>query len=247
MRIDALGIRMNDGTPDAEGAYWYVDKLDGWAFPTLRQSFGDKTGQHGVAMLETLFGARTFSITGICKTSDETVFWNRYNSLIALCSDFDTYFYLDVYETTPKRANVQIGGELKIEIKNGHFIFELPLVATDPFKYSLTQKSSSLPSGATLVLSTDGSKKSYPTITTTGPVIYVKNVTTGEDFKATGLSGTSVYDFIKKNGYSNLNTNIFGKIDLAVSEWLSISPGAGDTFTNLGGVGMTIAYRDTWS
>lgn len=243
LRIDYGTLTMNTGTADASGSLWYVNAMDGWDSPDVRQDTADPTAADGASLLEGYYGARVVQLTGIIKSPSEAVFWASYNGFLGMSANLRSTLALKVYETTPKVVNVVRYGKPKIALQGSYAEFDIQFLATDPRKYEATATQVTINASNTQVITYNGNYSSFPTIVTSGASCQVLHVGNAQTFKATGLSGTSTFDHTKRTAVSG-TTNIFQKIT-SDSQWITMVPGS-NSITNQGPATVTFTYTNAW-
>lgn len=227
--IVTLGaITFNDNTNDVNGAKWWVDKIDGWDSPSIRQSLFDLTGADGQAIAEARFRARPLVLSGQCQTSSQTVLDASRDRLADISQQLTAPRLLTVNETTAKQVLVVRAGELRMRdyVGAGAFDFELPLLAVDPRKYSTNQPQQNLDATSRPLVSNG----TYPTLpilrvlgAATNPIIITNR---GRSVRInTALSSTDVLtvDFARRLVLLN-NVPNGGLIDSS-TQWWNLTPG----------------------
>lgn len=136
MRIDLGTLVFNTNVADAQGTFWYVTELEGWAGTSLRQTFVQPTGQNYEVLAESLKGQRPLVIRGLVKATSEANFWTAWNSMATYVEDLLAAVAFKVYEgATTRQVSVVRSGELRQRIVGVNaFEFEIPLTAPNPAK-----------------------------------------------------------------------------------------------------------------
>jgi hypothetical protein len=245
MKIVLNDIEMNTGVADTGGALWYVDGLDGWDSPNLRQSTLDPTTKHGTLLTEALLGARAVTLRGVCKAPDEDGFWAAYNRLLGATSGLGVPFDLTVSENVDKRLGVVRGGPVRQAISGlGSFTFEVPLLAPDPLKYATVPTSTEIAADGQAPVVNAGTFVSFPTLTASGRV-EVENFTTALTLTTgtqTVPAGTEI-DTLRRTIYAG-TVNLYEKIS-PLSVWWGLQPGD-NTVRNHGTATVTVTHYDAW-
>lgn len=245
MKVVLGGIEMSTGVPDENGALWYVTEWDGWDSPGLRQSFLDPSGQHGQVVTEALLSSRSVTLTGVCKAPSEAAFWASYNRLLAATAGLGVEFDLVVSEDVDKRLGVVRGGPVRNKIVGlGSFEWEVSLIAPDPLKYAVAEKSFPVSAGGSLDLVNAGTFTTFPIITAVGAVS-VENFTSGLTM-TTGSNTVPPYtqfDTRRRTVYSGTINN-YGKI-APNNVWWGLLPGTNE-IRNHGASAVDVTYHDAW-
>lgn len=251
MRIDLGDQSFNTGVPDVNGAIHMVTGMEGWDSPTMRQSTAAPTGQHGTVLTESLLEQRSVVLAGVVKAPSESVFWLAYNGLLGLSNNLVFPKRLTVHESSPKFVEVIRGGQPRQAfIGVGSFSFEIPLLAVDPLKYTVTPKVVPVAAGATVTVQNDGNFITFARLrlTSSGTVkitnrTQASNATlfTRPDY---ALTIDSIIDMKRKTAQHSGGDNRYGHIDMA-AVWWSLQPGANE-IVNAGTAGIEMTYHDAW-
>lgn len=246
--ITFAGVDMNSGTPDADGALWYVTAWEGWDSPNLRQSVLDPSLRDGGIITDSIFGTRTITLSGVCKAGSESVYWtayNRCNSLVGANNEVD----LVVSENVDKRVSVRRAGSPKIRsIGMGSFEWDWPLIAMDPRKYAVTETSVVIAAGATVTATNNGNAITYPILTVGSGNLVVENDETGLVLSTAATSSPhvpsgTVFDMLNRTAYSG-STSYFHRVN-PLAAWWGLVPGTNDII-NTGTNSITMTYHDAW-
>lgn len=250
MRIDLGNIAFNNNTPDANGTLWYVGALEGWDAPNLQQDVSNATSRHGGVLSSSLLGTRSIVLGGIVKATNEANFWAAYNQILGQTNNLNNPILLKVHEgATVKRVSVIRGGLPRLAFRGvGSFTFEIPLLALDPLKYSDTERSVSLATGAvTTNILNDGNFETLMRFTTTaiGTVFLTNNTisaTTTWESRVNLRNGTAV-DFNKRTVVSDTGDN-YSRV-ASYSVWFALQPGV-NQISKSGTASLQIYSRDAW-
>lgn len=144
---EPVTISFNTGTLDADSILWVCTGLEGWETPEPRQTFVNKTGDHGVMLAESYVDRRALILQGVIQvpflvsdSATDARYWAAWNKLTKTVT-YDivggaTFTTLTVHESpTARYAMVKLTGRPKFKISPKYWEFELPLVAPDPHKY----------------------------------------------------------------------------------------------------------------
>ena len=236
-------IEMNTGTPDSDVSLWYVDGMEGWDSPALRQSTLDPTSRHGTVVTEALLGARSVVLSGVCKAAGEEGLWNSYNRLLGVTAGLAVEFDLVVGENVPKRLGVVRGGNPRIDIQPGHFKFEVPLLAQDPLKYAVDPTTETVPTSGSVALTNVGTFSTLPQITTSGDV-EVENFTTALTLRTSlPVSSGTTFDARTRTAFAGTDDQ-YSKLS-PTSVWWSLLPGANE-IRNHGSDDVDIIFHSAW-
>lgn len=245
MKIVLNGLVMNDGTLDANGCLWYVDAMDGWDSPALRQSMLDPSLRDGQILTDSRFGSRTVTLTGVCKAPSEEAFWDAYNLFPTLVGMTDAVD-LVVSENVDKRLSVKRTGTTKIGFVGvGAFKWSLQLLAEDPRKYAVSPTSVTIASGGSQSVTNLGNAPSYPTLTTSG-TLTVTNTTAGQAIMTASGQSLPSGTVIDMNSRTVLQgtTSHYAKIN-PLASWWPILPGE-NTVSNTGSASVDLSFYDAW-
>lgn len=237
-------IEMNTGIPDSDGSLWYVDGIDGWDSPALRQSTLEPTSKHGSILTETLLGTRAVTVSGLCKCHGTSGYWASKNHLLGSTSGLGVAFDLRVEEDVIKRLGVVRGGEVRITYFPGNFRFEIPLLAPDPLKYAVATSIVDIPGGeGTEVVVSTGTFATFPTITTSG-LVNIENFSVGLTLRTMEAApDDTVFDMHERTVYSD-DVNNYGLLS-PLSFWWSLQPGENE-IRNHGTEDASMTYHDAW-
>jgi hypothetical protein len=244
LRVDLGSIQMNTDVADANGTKWYVQDIEGWSSPAIRQSIVAPTSRHGGVITEGMLDARAVILRGLFKAPSEATFWTAYNDInAAVVNLFTASTVMKVYETTTKRLSVVRGGEVRINFVGlGAGEFEVPLLAPDPLKYSDTLNG---PTALAATITNAGNFFSLPIITLTGGGSYtITNTTQGASASliVVGAPAGTIIDFNARTVLSG-STDYYSIVD-PLTVWWELLPGA-NIITKSGGA-ATISWRDAW-
>ena len=246
MIITYNGITMGNNVADGNGAYWYVEEMDGWDAAPIRQAADSRTGAHGGFTGVGWYAPRSVVLKGTARASSESIFWASWNALLAKhYESLQTTKLLTVVEgSTTKRLNVQIADGARMKINPSMLMtFEIPMIAPDPFKYNNTATG---PTSLGATVSNAGNAPTYGIITfsSSGTNVTVGNTTTGELVTLSSVASGDVLHFADKTFKSSGGVNKYNNVVLGSTTWWLINPG-NNTLT-ISGASGTITYRDAW-
>lgn len=251
LRKTYAGIDFNSGTPDADGATWWIDEFEGWGSPALRRQSVEMTARHGTRQSDSRYDERTIVIGGFVKAGNEEGYWKAHNKLLAATSGLYGDLPFVVYETVPKQVMARPSMETRIEAPNGNSTlrFQVTLVAQNPFKTALTEKTFTLGSGASLTVTNDGTWPANPSLTTTtGGYFGIQRGGGGGPLLGSdpdkGLAAGAQVDFEERTFINHLGENVYGKLGSG-ARWFSLLPGDNE-ISNQGASAFTFKFRDTY-
>lgn len=166
---------------------------------------------------------------------------------------FDEWLRLSGLISKDKVAKLEIGnglyvnamftGESPIETNHNWSIVELNFECFDPFIYG-KEHEEPIKTGNNAI-TVDGSKKTYPVfnLTASGTTVTVRNVSTGEQVRITGVSsGTKIV--VDMEQYKVTMNGSFKAIDPSVSDFWPIE--AGEATINVTGATGTMTYKERY-
>jgi hypothetical protein len=243
MTVAQIGdIQLNNAWTDAQGALYYMDRLDGWDSPPLRSNAAPLPSQHGEVQLESLYGARLITLGGLCKATSETNFFLSMYYLMAQTNALVNTVTLKVTEEIARQCEVLRAGPVRTTYTGvGAFTFEVSLRANDPWKYASTVQSEALAANVSETLANSGTVPTYPIITLTAsgaPTITVGPFTW---FADQSLPSGTVID-MKAQTAVNGATSYFHLVNLT-SDWLALEPGNNTVASS---VACEVDWRSAW-
>lgn len=145
-------VRRDDGrivigaqAADDEGCVWLWHDLDGWFSTQQVDAVVTEIGRTSRARAAARFPRkpRQVTITGTCVTPHTDVAMQARDRLFAEWGDPDTDFQLIVEEPQPKRMGARLGGAIVAPWAKPTrtFAFQVPIIAPDGAKYSLSPSS----------------------------------------------------------------------------------------------------------
>lgn len=249
-------ITFNNGVADGNGTLWYLQDIEGWDSPTLRQELLNPVSRHGAYLAQSLFDTRPVILRGIAKTTSEANYWASYNNLLSATSNLLTTKTLQVAENGgggTKYVNVVRGGAPRIMMTGQYvFEFEIPLLAMDPFKYApVAANSLAVAAGAqSPSLVNAGNFESWDlvfTITTAGTLVLSNPTVSGSavlNFGTNSLAIGTVIDFKKRTVLSSTGVNLYNYL-ASTSVWWPLLSGTNST-TKSGTAAGTYTYRSAY-
>ena len=242
-------IDFNTDLPDAGGVVWSTDITAGWDAAELDQELL-ATLTDGSALGNYRRRHRTIVCEGTVVAKTDEAHWAAYNRLNALVG-MAQGVPLIVSEPTPKLVTVVTGpGSPRIRTRDGRsFEFQLTLVALDPRKYALDERTYSVPAGGVMTVVNAGNSPSPVTVTTTGTGRV--DVTAGMpgDARLRTIAGTPIPGGVVFDPHTRTVTYA-GQYDYfpalaAGFEWPALPVGTGHIY-NDGTAPITATFRDAW-
>lgn len=250
LQVDLGSMSFNDGVADGEGTLWYIGSIDGWDSPSIRQNEVQRSSLHGSWLGQSVYGSRSITLRGFAKCTSEDGYYNSKNALAAATELIEADATLKVYESTEtKQCSVVRSGPIRISDKPGHFIFEVPLIALDPTKYSATLSTDTAPWGSTVT--NDGNYRTYPTVTLVSgfsatTVVLTNTTISGSPYmRLTNMNNGDVIDFKNRLVTDSGGSSKYASVDLSTSIWWFLAAGS-NSLTKSGGTNATITWRDAW-
>ncbi|WP_052432819.1 phage distal tail protein [Streptacidiphilus carbonis] len=230
----AAGLDIEFGQVDANGICWLWQKLEGWDGPDV-QGAGviARSGDHGAWASPQYYAARQLTLT-VTASAPTQALRDTARALLQQAVPISDLAKLRYDEPVPKFAWVRRSGKVTEAYPTlGDVTFTIGLVAPDPRKYAVTQRSLAIgltPAGVgggmiepftvpfTLqaaaapgaATATNGGNFQTPAVAVmTGPVVAptLSNTTTGQTVSWSTLSLAAgqvlVVDFLNKQGYVN--------------------------------------------
>ena len=248
MQFTLGSIDFNTGTPDQNGALWFLDKVEGWDSPPQRIQTVEPSSRHGSISTQNLLGARALVLGGVCKTSGGVNgYWAAYNNLLGATAALGVPITLTGYEDVAKSLQVTRAQEVRIEMGVGSFRFEVPMSAADPVKYGDTQTIITVNPGSTVALVNTGtfdSAKMTGTMKGTG-TLRLTHQETGRYVSLDTLPTDAVLDFNDRTVEDSGGVNLYGQMS-ASSQWWTVPPGTSHV-VNSGTAGVTLTYYSAWA
>lgn len=241
-------LEFNTGVADVNGAYWYVNGLEGWDSPALSVVSSRQTQRHGGVLSSSLLEPRAVLVSGLCKTTTEERYWASFNRLMSVTSNLLVEHPFTLWEgETAKRLMVVRGDQVRVDHSGvGSFEFQIPLTAYDPLKYVTTASTTVINAGGTGTANNAGTFISERLIATTSSAgtVYLQNQTTGRVLQLSSVPAGTILDF--KNRSIILASGISGYKQLLMpSTWWGLLPGA-NAIKNSGTANVTISYYSAW-
>lgn len=139
------------GAPDDYGVYWWWRDVIGWFNSSSFSAVVEPQGNSNYGTWAERFPRtpKAYTIPGFCYAGDKTAAWAARERLMTYWGDQDRVFDLIVNEpTVAKKAQVRLVGPIEAPWSDSigrarGFNFEIPLIAKDPLKYSLSPISDS--------------------------------------------------------------------------------------------------------
>lgn len=237
--IRRLGTISFNGAADANGTRWGCTELLGWYDgPTMRQQTLALAGEHGEVLTENLYGSRHMVLRGWAVPGAAVTTAGIADTLNAQTdmTTADKTLYVD--ESPAKQVTVRRNGDVRMRLVDGAdraVEFEIPLIATDPRKYSQTLTSTVITVAAaatsnSATVPNAGSIRLYPERlvvagTATAPITITID---GKDIVLSQGLGAGRYVI-----YPQTRRVLYGAVDAEVSHydyvtsarWGTIAPG----------------------
>lgn len=234
---DAAGLDIEFGTTDSNGITWLWQKIEGWDSPDI-QGAGviPRSGDHGAWASPQYFAARTMTLTVMASAKSQAL-RDTARAMLQQAVPVSDLAMLRYDEPVPKFTWVRRSGKVTEAYPTlADVTFTIGLVAPDPRKYSMTQRSLQiglLPSGGggsmvepftvpfslaaapppgTAVATNGGNFMTPPVAVVTGPVTgpTLSNLTTGQTVSWDSLTLNTgdrlVVDFLNRQAYVNPTT-----------------------------------------
>lgn len=231
------GIDIEFGKTDSNGITWLWQKIEGWDSPDVQGSgVIPRSGDHGAWASPQYFAARTMTLT-VTASAPSQALRDTARALLQQAVPVSDLATLRYDEPTPKYTYVRRSGKVTEAYPTlADVTFTIGLVAPDPRKYSMTQRSLQiglLPSGGgggmvepfavpftlaaaappgTAVAVNGGNFETPPVAVVTGPVTgpTLSNLTTGQTVSWSSLTLSTgdrlVVDFLNRQAYVNPTT-----------------------------------------
>lgn len=233
----AQGVDVEFGTVDSNGITWLWQKIEGWDSPDI-QGAGviPRSGDHGAWASPQYFAARTMTLTVMASAPTQAL-RDTARATLQQAVPVSDLAILRYDEPVPKFTYVRRSGKVTEAYPTLNDVtFTIGLVAPDPRKYAMAQKSLQiglLPSGGggsmiepfavpfsltaapppgTAVAINAGNFESPPVAVVTGPVTgpSLTNLTTNQTISWDALTLNTgdvlVVDFLNRQGYVNPTT-----------------------------------------
>jgi hypothetical protein len=236
-----------DDETDAFGITWCVLEVEGWwDTPPLDQEVLQPTAQDRGAVAASNLSPRTMILRGTAKRAPDSLpdsLMSAMDRLAAKSWPLLSQKSLTITEGgTARTTEVLPAGALRRRQRGlNQYIYEVPLIAEDPRKYSVTVQSEALPD--TVV--NGGSFPTDPVITLTDGGDYVLTNTTqgaGAILTVTGAPAGAVVD-MRARTVTQGGVDYYATVD-AASVWWTLLPGS-NVITKTGGA-ADISWRDAW-
>jgi hypothetical protein len=240
-----LGLSCNSDTPDSDGVVWTCSRVEGWDAAEIRQSSLTPTGRHGIALGAAFRGGRPLRATGLALAPNQTAAWAAYNRLAAIL-DVNQTGQLITYEPTPKQITVALSDKPLISSPlNGHFTWDLSLIAPVPFKTATTSTTTTLAGGATTTIANAGTSAAYPVVTVTSSGT-VDLVIGGRHFTTSSLASGVYIDMWARTIRTSSGVDVTPWPKVPATEWLAIPPGS-QSVQQAGTAALSIVTSDTYA
>jgi hypothetical protein len=230
----AAGLDIEFGTTDSNGITWLWQKLEGWDGPDV-QGAGviPRSGNHGAWPSPQYYAARTMTWT-VTASAPSQALRDQARALMQQAVPVSDLAQLRYDEPVPKYAWVRRSGKVTEAYPTlCDVTFTVGLVAPDPRKYAVTQRSltiglipppvgggmtvpctlpitlHSAPPPGTATATNAGSFQTPPVVVVTGPVNgpTLTNLTTGQTVSWSSLNLSSgavmAVDFLNRQGFVN--------------------------------------------
>ena len=252
-----LGTLPLDQT-DENGSPWNVTEFTGKGSAPAEVEVTQRQTDHGAWIGNSLWAAKPYSITGAFEGDTELERWEAEQRLLAAVALGRDTTTLTFHEEVERQTEVTLSGEIEITPSGTYaFTFVVPLVAPDPFRYSVSQHviSATLNTN-TLALPNAGTAAAWPAFTVTAttalPDVTLTRDDTEQALTVDNPSGTTVavgetltVDMRRRRvtiGGTSRRSWMSG-------EWFGLPPGVQTTVvgTSTAGSGtFTATYRDVY-
>lgn len=244
LSIDGL---LMDDTPDAEGVRWRVNGVDGWDSPPVRTDDEDRTGQHGGYGSPRLYGARLLTVNGRAHCPDMAAAFRVRDRLHGLLG-MDGPVVLEVLETPAKQLAVVAGGPPRSSWPRegglNRVVWQLPLLAHDPFKRATTSTTTPLAAASSVTIPQAGTATADLTITVTSPGTVVLSAG-GLALTTSALPAGAVIDTAACTIESASGADLFATV-AAGSQWPALPKGGG-VVAQAGTAALSVTHFDTYA
>jgi hypothetical protein len=138
----ASPVTVNFGAVDGNGIAWLWQKLDGWDTPDVQGSgVIPRSGDHGAWAAPQYFAARTMTLTVMASAPTQAL-RDQARATLQSAVPVSDLALLTYNEPVPKQAYVRRSGKVTESYPTlADVVFQVGLVAPDPRKYGVTQKS----------------------------------------------------------------------------------------------------------
>lgn len=250
MTVFHLGdIDFNTGTPDGNGALWFITGMEGWDSAPVRSEVILQPTVHGGITVQGLYAPRVFTLNGVCKgaTSDgyhqaQYYLQAQTNKLRRVAGD-PLIFMAE--EDEDRQCEVLRQGPVFTRPAGGStFSFQITLRADDPLKYSTVEHSNALVGSASEVIVNAGTARVQPRFNTDESTLtQLQNSSYGTNWYATGpaLPDNTDIRFREMTVMQGV-TSYFDSVS-PVSEWWFLEPGNNTVISDQD---VTIFWRDAW-
>ena len=267
MRYELGGMVFEPGTYDANGISYPVAEVEGWDSPTLRQQLIDLQSRHGAQFGMSLWGPRQMVMRGWADLPDDN-FWLARNTIMAAAALVDSATTFKVFEPSSaggtKECIVRLAAKARMRNhEDVHaVVFEIPLVAADPFKYGEGQAASMTGGGllvaegeAGVVSTTEvvwvaGDSYTFPRLRVSGPSVdpMVQIGPRRLAFRGEIPAGqfVDVSTRPRRRAMLNAQVNWIGRASWNSDEWLVLAPGENRVIFTGGGT-LDMTYRGAWA
>ncbi|GAB3889538.1 hypothetical protein [Terrabacter terrigena] len=252
VQVDLGDVVTSTLEPTADGAEWFVHRIDGWAAASQRDTRFDPTSGPGTLRPRAIYGGRSLEVHGLVEAPTRTAAWDAYYRCTGALPGIQGAMDLVVHEEPVKRLRVVQDGPPEVgEPVNGAFEFTLKLLAEYPFKRELAAVTIPVLAGATVEHTAAGKAPAEieVTLTSAGSV----DLTIGQlRLRASSLPSGAVltsgpgFARPKRTIRSALpaNSNLFSHI-VQPMQWPAIAPGD-NTIHQAGTAGLSIRYFPTY-
>lgn len=242
-------VTFGNGTPDANGATWHIEEIDGWDAPDLRSTLHDLPGHDRQGLGPLLHRGRAIALRGICQTPTDAAFWASRLKLGGATLLTSAGGVLTVAETTTKKITVYRAGRVLMRPLGGlkGFEFEVPLIAPDP--RILANSGSSIVAAGTAT--NNGNFRASWVLTVTGsaagPVVLTRTAPGATRTVSITTSVPAAQQLVVDSKARSVILNGVNRYDLvtATPEWFDLEPGA-NTIGYSGGGTFSLAWNDSW-
>lgn len=233
-----------------EGVWKRLDEIEGWMeSPEIKSDRADRVNGDGVVQSEIFYQSRLITYSGRVISKNHGYLHEAANRLVALPGRGKKKFVVDGHGPT-QWAMVDPRGKVKLNFATDTYLsFQIPLEATDPFKYGVKRSyrtavgtpvdvfhSGSMP--AWPVATVNGSFQQGYELTLNGQLVQItRPLTSGKTHTVDMRTG-----ILRENG-----TRVYGSVGIA--EYLTVEPGRKQNFyavANTGSGNVTLDVYDTY-
>lgn len=164
---------------DEFGSPWNVTEFTGKGSPPAEVQANQREHAHGAWVGNALWAAKPYSITGSYEAGTPQERWAAEQRLLSAVRLGTTTTTLVFHEETERQTEVVLSGEITIDAAGQDgFDFVIPLLAPDPFRYSITEHSvSATVNPGNLTLPNAGTETAYPMFSITAGATAQADVT----------------------------------------------------------------------